>query len=162
MLKYTKEQIEAQKKRFEDAGYPLIKANVEGVSFRYFILPQSLEPNLINFVSRMTGEIYEDGKVYGISDSVREEFRPYAVFHEIIEFGLLGIDHPDRCTKALNLETSAVPDEFREEYFTMRRDFFRDLIGYGSKFPKSYTQDDIRQWLENAEKLDKLLKDKSI
>lgn len=61
--------------------------------FTYFVLLQSIEPNLVPFVFRCTGQP-DDGYVLEIADTVREEYRPYAVAHEFIEFTEIGIDTP--------------------------------------------------------------------
>ena|SRR3989344_2247725 len=124
-------------------------------TFRYFVIPQ--EPRLPHFVLRMTGD-NSDGHVLGIADSVDERYRPYAVAHEFIEFTEIGIEEPERCIRALEEEIELVPENIRKSYLSMRRDFFRDLIGYCSQQPEHYTQYDLEQFRQNFIRLEELLK----
>ena len=156
MKKFTKEEIENGKRYFKSQEFPEVDVVLGDRSFSYFLIPQSQEPNLTNFVLRMTGDP-DDGYVLGISDNVDERFRQYAVAHEYIEFTEIGIDTPERCTRALEEELNLVPSEIKQDYIKMRQDFFKDLISYCTKQPQFYTQNDLDQFQHNVDTLDKLI-----
>ena len=156
MKKYTKQEIEGSRDFFKSRGYPEVTVELGNRKFSYFVLPQALEPKLPDFVFRCTGKP-EDGCIFGVSDSVREDFRPYAVAHEIIEFTEVGIDSRNRCLTALEQELSLVPDDLRDEYIGMRFRFFRNLVGYAAGKPDSFTPDDIGEFRQSLGRLEELL-----
>ncbi|MFH1682372.1 MAG: hypothetical protein ABIA37_01110 [Candidatus Woesearchaeota archaeon] len=156
MKKFTQDEIEGARAYFQDQGYLEADVTLGTRTFSYFVVPQSQEPNLPNFVIRLTGED-KTAYVLGISDSVDPGYRQYAVAHEFIEFTELGIDSPDRCVTALEEELQLVPDSIKTGYIKMRRDFFRDLISYCSKQPQHYTEDDLDQFKHNLKRLEELV-----
>src|SRR3989338_2835214 len=127
MLKFTKEEIEGARSYFRNQGFQEVDVHLGNRKFSYFVVPQSQEPNLLNFVIRLSGEL-NDGYVLGVSDNVDESHRQYAVAHEYIEFAELGIDTPNRCVRALEEELQLFPEDIKPDYIRMRRDFFKDLI----------------------------------
>jgi hypothetical protein len=158
MKKFTKEEIDGTRAYFKSQGFEEVEVDFVGRKFSYFVLPQSLEPNLPDFVFRCTGNP-KDGHVLGISDSVREEFRRYAVFHEYVEFTQIGMEQPNRCVSALDIELDIVPDEIKPGYVRMRRDFFRNLIAYCSKQPDKYTSEDLNEFKGSLSRLEEIAKE---
>ena len=157
MKKFTKNEIEGTRNYFRTQGFKEVDVALGNRRFSYFVVPQSLEPNLPDFVIRLTGEP-ADGHVLGISDSVREEHRSYAVAHEFIEFTEIGIGAPDRCARALEEELRLVPENQKPSYLPMRRGFFRNLIAYCSNQPAGlYTESDLNQFRKNLATLEKLV-----
>jgi len=159
MKQFSKEEIEGARAYFLGQEFPEVKVELGERRFNYFVIPQSQEPNLPNFVLRMTGKP-ENGYVLGISNNVRREFRKYAVAHEFIEFiefTEIGLDTPHRCTRALTEELTLVPKVILHDYAKMRGQFFRDLVDYCSKQPEFYTAADIKQFEKNAKTLESLL-----
>jgi hypothetical protein len=156
MKKFAKEEIEGTREYFRSQGFEEVPVTLGARSFSYFVLPQSLEPNLKDFVFRCTGDA-GDGHLFGISASVYERCRQYAVAHEYIEFTEIGMDTPDRCVKALEEEMKLVPDDLKPEYVRMRRDFFRDLIDYCAKQPEHYTESDLREFRQSLDRLEELV-----
>lgn len=157
MKKFTKAEISGARAYFKSKGYHEVNVTLGNRKFSYFIVSQSEEPKLPDFVIRATGEP-EDGCVFGISDSVDERYRQYAVAHEFIEFTEIGIGTPDRCTKALDEELKLVPAEIKQDYTKMRMNFFRNLIQYCSKQPALYNESDLHQFQQNAAKLEEIVK----
>ncbi len=157
MHTFTKEDIDKARFYFRNQNFQEVDTTLGNRRFNYFVLPQSMEPKLLNFVMRMTGKL-EDGYVLGISDNVDSKYRAYAVAHEYIEFMEIGIDTPDRCVKALEEELKLVPENILPEYVAMRAKFFRDLIAFCTAQPKYYTKEDLTQFQRNALKLEKILK----
>jgi len=157
MKKFSKDEIEGTRNYFRNQGFTEITVTIGSRKFSYFIVPQSLEPNLPDFVIRLTGEPSE-GYVLGISDSVKESHRQYAVAHEFIEFNEIGINVPNRCTRALEEELKLVPQDEQREYALMRRDFFKNLVSYCSKQPEFYSESDLNQFRQNLAKLEELVK----
>ena len=153
---FTKAEITGTRAYFEREGFEEVQVNLGEREFSYFVVPQSLELGLPNFVMLMTGDP-DDGYVLGISDSVDPVHRQYAVAHEYIEFVETQADVPNRCTMALDEELRLVPDAIKPGYVAMRLQFFTDLIGYCSGQPELYTEDDIGQFRENAAKLESLM-----
>ena len=148
MKKYTKEQIKSVRGDFNSRGYAELEVDLgNGIKFTYFVLPQGLQPKLRYFLFRSTGD-KNDGYVFGVADSVPENFRPYAVAHEFIEFTEIGIDVRGRCAKALERELNLIPSSIKSDYIKMRRDFFRDIVNYsfGSENPN---MDDIGEFRES-------------
>jgi len=155
MKKFTREEIEKARRFFRSKGFEEVEESFLGSNFSYFVLPQRLEPALPDFVYRCTGEPY-DGHVFGISDSVDPMFRPYAVFHEYVEFMKIGIDAPGRCVRALNVELAAVPKNKKPEYVKMRRNFFRNLVDYCSKQPDKYPAEDVAEFKRSLSRLEEI------
>lgn len=157
MKKFTKSEIDRWRAYFEGQGFKQAEAEVGDHKFGYFVLPQSLEPRLKNFVFRCTGEPF-DGELFGVSESMDERFRPYAVAHEVIEFKKIGIDTCGRCAMALDEELKLVPKEIKQEYIKMRRDFFRDLVKYCERKPEHYNESDIDEFKQTLARLEELTK----
>ena len=157
MKKFTKAEINGARAYFKSKGYQEVNASLGNIQFSYFVVPQAIEKDLPDFVIRLTGEP-DDGCVFGISDSVDERYRQYAVAHEVIEFTEIGIGTPDRCTKALDEELKLVPDEIKQDYAKMRMEFFRNLIQYCSKQPALYNESDLNQFKKNAARLEETVK----
>lgn len=157
MKKFTKDEIEKTRNYFRNQGFKKVDVSLGNRKFSYFVVPQSLEPNLPDFVIRLTGEP-SDGYVFGVSDSVKERHRQYVVAHEFIEFNEFGIDSQDRCTKALEEELRLVLTQDQPDYLRMRRDFFRNLIQYCLNQSELYTESDLNQFRQNLARLEELVK----
>ncbi|MEK6892656.1 MAG: hypothetical protein AABX07_00465 [Nanoarchaeota archaeon] len=155
MKKFTKAEIEGARNYFRKQEFQEAEATLGARRFSYFIIPHSIEPNLPNFVVRLTGEP-SDGYVLGISDEVNEKYRPYALVHEFIEFVETKADVQNKCRRALEEELKLVPEELKSDYLKMRRDFFRALIPYCRKQPESYTANDLSQFEQNLKTLEAL------
>jgi hypothetical protein len=160
MHNYTPEQIEGTRDYFRSQGFEEIGVELEDLSFSYFVMPQELEPLLPEFVFRCTGDD-PNRYVFGISNSVHEKFRRYAVAHEFIEFTQIGIDTKGRCGQALDRELELVPDDIKEDYLSMRLRFFSNLIDYCQEKSDKYTLQDIHEFEGSRSKLEKLLESQS-
>jgi len=156
MRKYTKDEIDGTRNYFKRQGFQEVQASIGNLNFSYFVLPQTLEPRIRDFVFRCTGDS-SDNYVFGISDSVGEEHRPYAVIHEFIEFIKIGIETPNRCVSALDEELSLVPESIKPEHIRMRRDFFKNLIPYVSSQPENYTPKDINEFKQSLARLEEIV-----
>jgi len=156
MKRYSKEEIDGARDYFKSKKFPEVEVIIDGRRFSYFVLPQSLEPKLLHFVYRCTGD-KEDGFVLGISESVKEEFRKYAVLHEFIEFREIKIGTQGRCRSSLEEELKLVPEDIKDEYVELRRGFFRDLIPYCQSQPEHYTKEDLDEFRQSLSLLEKLV-----
>ena len=155
MITFTREEIEERRRQFEGMDLQEVEETLDGLTFKYFIIPQELNPEFPNFVMRITGESSEDGELYGVADSVEEEFRKYYVGHEVIEFRELDPETPDRCVRALERELALVPGEMKPRYIPGRRAFFETLVEYVRKDQvengeKHYTANDLSQFERNV------------
>ena len=131
-----------------------VTAEIEGRQFRYFIIPQKLNPSLPNFAVRVTGE-KGDGYVLGVADTIPEILRGYVAFHEYIEFVELGVDTPNRCKKALEEELRAVPLEIKKEHSILRSKFFKDLLIY-AETEEEMTEEDKEEFRESLRHLERI------
>jgi len=154
MHSFTKEEIDAWRKDNVDKRYPFEFGRFDEHLFLYFIVPQSNNPELLNFALRITGKP-RDGYVIGVSDSLKPEFRPYVAFHEFYEYIVIGINVEDNCINALEKELSVVPDGFNPEYVTMRTQFFKDLIDY--RVRKKLDERDTDEFRKSRDYLERLL-----
>lgn len=157
MKKFTKAVIEGQRTHFRNQRFQEVEVTLGDLTFSYFVIPQSQEPRLPNFVMRLTGEP-DDGYVIGVSGNIEERFRPYAVAHEFIEFIRIGIDTPNRCVRALEEELKLVPGDIKQDYIRMRTGFFRELIPYCEGYPNLYSEEDLNQFRQNLITLERLAK----
>jgi hypothetical protein len=144
MKQYTDEQIEATRKAFS-GNLPEERARVAGLDLSYFIMPQANCAQLPGFVYQCSNAT---NGVFGIADSVQPEYRPFAVYHEVVE------SKGNSCRKALELELAAVPSNILKEYAQMRATFFKALVGYAIE--KGYEQEAIDAFKDNASKLEQL------
>lgn len=148
METFSRAEIDAARRRHEEAGHPSFPVEYKGKMYSAFVIPQEKgPPELPDFVQRFTGERPEDGTVFAISSSVREFFRRFPIIHEIIEFTEVGIRTVDRCAKAARREIDLVrlapelsPADIRA-YITMRCNFFRNLVAFTANRP-GYTDED--------------------
>lgn len=148
-MAFTRHQIDSAREHFSRQSYPEVRTKVGEFEFSYFVLPQSLNPSLPDFVFCMTGE--KNDALYGVSDSVDEAFRPYTIVHEIVEYTKLP-PSPDSCALALETELLLVPEAVRAEYVSMRTRFFRNLVEYALK--NNYKQGDVEKFRKSLQKLE--------
>ena len=127
----NKTAVERTRDYFVHHNYPLVNQEVAGRRLEYFLLPQSLNPNLPKFAVAVVSED-KMHHIFGVADTVPEAYRQFWALHEHIEY-LEEKDGPDRCVNSLNMELEAVPPEARVDYIGTRLDFFRDLIEYTRK-----------------------------
>jgi hypothetical protein len=118
----------------------------------YFVIPQAMNPGLQDFALRMTNtnpETKEVFGIFGVSDSIPVEIRPYWAAHEIVEFTEIGISTNGRCKSAEKEVLSLMPDDLKEQYIERRITFFANLIDFFrqeiANNPDSYSQDDISE-----------------
>lgn len=156
MKPYLPEHIETTRDYFERQRYPREKATIQGITFPYFVLPRYRLPNFPDFVLTMAATPVNEGFLLGISDRIEAPFRPYWMYHEVLELIELPPDTSDRCLRALELELQAVPRELRANYVPQRREFFANQIKYAQNFPDRYTPDDFSQWEKSGQFLEQL------
>ncbi|MBD3319078.1 hypothetical protein GF342_04175 [Candidatus Woesearchaeota archaeon] len=157
METYTPQALQAMREQFRRQHYPEIHAEIEGIPFSYFVLPQSLNPDLEDFAFCMQHEQDRTQHLYGVSDNLPEHLRPFWAVHEVIEYR----EHETtrgRCRRALKRELTMIPQTLQEEYLPRRRAFFARLIAYASQH--GYAQDDINEFRASLEHLEQECKDK--
>src|SRR5450759_207185 len=99
MNEFLRQQIEQTRRIFRQEGFPVENAMVGDLEVSYYVIPQGKNPSLPDFALRMTPKnpSTKDDGIFGVSDSVPAELRPYWAAHEIIEFTQIGINQPGRC-----------------------------------------------------------------
>src|SRR6185503_10278594 len=69
-----------------------------------------------------------------ISEEVPEEYRAYALSHELYETHELE-NSPQKCLEATMWEIAQVPSGMKPDYIRFRRAFFENLVTYNSDKP---------------------------
>lgn|SRR3989344_3964666 len=153
----TKSQIDLARNYFrEHALYPEIQTAINGIALDYFIFPQSLKPDIPNFVYSLVSDDRQS-YLFGVSDSLREDFRRYFVFHEYVEFIELEKDSKDSCLKALEKEIMLVPRNLLSDYLTIRKEFFEALINSAIINSDMYPRQDIQKYQKSKQRIDQML-----
>lgn len=122
----------------------------------YYVLPQRLNNELRDFAFRMTHTDLSTGSVegiYGVSESVPEELRPWWVLHEYLEFHEIGIHTEGRCKVAETRILTVIPKELRFSYIARRIEFFHNLLGYFKTQPEGFTPEDTEEAIATLEML---------
>ncbi len=129
MIKFTQEQIDEWRKKFQDSGHPQRVANLGGESIDYFLLPAEWgrENGLTNFLFRMTGE--PDAKyIIGVSDNVPKQIQdPYA-FGEWAEFMKYGLEDRDKTLHAEQEVVSNISGDIRSEYAINKSRMYSEIL----------------------------------
>jgi len=152
MKEFPQAVIEQTDAYFKGQKFPVEEARLGDLDISYYVIPQALSPELPDFAMRMTRTDEATGEVsgiFGVSDSVPSELRPYWAAHEIIEFTKIGIGKEGRCTEAEKSVVDLVPQNLKESYIARRTDFFTNLIGYFRKDLQAktgnYTRGDLHE-----------------
>lgn len=152
MKEFSPDQINGTREHFIREGFPIEETNLGDLPVSYFIIPEKLEPNLPDFAFRMTRtdpETQEISGIFGVSDSVPKELRPYWAAHEIIEFTQFGIHRQERCVLAEERTLRLVPKELLGQFIKRRINFFENLGSYFKRDLASanpnYTPDDLQE-----------------
>lgn len=153
MKTYSIETIDYWRNYFEKQKYPQRKAAIDGLTFRYYVIPQEQYPELPDFAFRMIGEKINEGHLFGVSASVDDVFRDYWAFHEVVEFLELRDVQEGRCRSALERELKVVPPALLPKYVPRRRDFFERLMAHAQRFPQHYGKEDVAEFQQSLQKL---------
>lgn len=152
MKEFLLAEINGAREYFERQRFPVEESQVGDLAVSYFVLPQSLSPELPDFAMRMTHtdpDTNEVSGIFGVSDSVPEALRPYWAAHEVIEFTQIGINAPGRCESAEERVLSLVPTNLRGEYVARRTEFFTNLVEFFGRELRqqtgNYTAADLNQ-----------------
>lgn len=150
MKEFPSQQIEGRKKIFEKENFLVEESQLGELNVSYFVIPQELNPSLQDFALRMTTtnpKTKEVTGIFGVSDSVPAELRPYWAAHEIIEFTQIGINQEGRCAAAEERIIELLPEDLKQEYVNRRIPFFENLIIFFMDDIASengnYTDDDL-------------------
>lgn len=155
MKLYSKKEIADARQFLQENGYPEQEVTLNGRTFTFFVMPHALNRDLPGFAYRCTGRP-GDGYVIGVSDFIRDEFRPFVAAHEYIEYVEIG-DRPDRCVRALEEELAIVPRFLKKSYLTMRQEFFTNLIAYLTREQRT-SVDDLAEFRKSLARLEALAK----
>jgi hypothetical protein len=152
MKEFSPQQIEQTKLFFESKKFPVEHFQLGSLEVSYFVIPQAINPGLQDFALRMTNtnpDTKEVFGIFGVSDSIPVEIRPYWAAHEIVEFTEIGISTNGRCKSAEKEVLSLMPDSLKEQYVQRRITFFANLIDFFrqeiTKNRDSYSQDDVSE-----------------
>lgn len=134
----TQSQVKSKRQEFNAAGYPQFPVRFEGVTVRCFLLPQTLEPALPHFAFQMVTEGFDHTSdecmdavnelaVFGVADSIPEDFRQLIATHEMYEY-LFGMTCPEIAAK--EIELSKTLGSRQAAYLELRCNFFKNLLAY--------------------------------
>lgn len=149
MKEFEPSVITQQREAFELASYPLVKREIDGVSFSYYVVPQEKNPALPDFAMRMTHTDPQTGEMtdelFGVSNSVPETLRDYWALHEVLEFREIGINTEGRCQQSEARVLEVIPEELTHEYIRRRIEFFQRLIPMFETNPDWFSKEDIEE-----------------
>ena len=91
MKEFTKYEIDKWRITFIERKYPQRKANLDGRSIDYFILPVDIFQGIPNGLFRMTGNP-RDGYIIGVSAEIPTEIKPHFAVSEHDEFMIYGLN----------------------------------------------------------------------
>jgi hypothetical protein len=140
MKQHSNEEIENTRNHFNSLGLEEVNITLkDGTAFSYYVMPQTFNSNLPHFVFQCANK---GQGVFGISDSVPQEFRRYAVAHEVYESRGSPIIV---CSGALEKELELIEEDFGSitvlrSYLELRRDFFENLVNYAKNNGQDCTQ----------------------
>lgn len=152
MKEFSLPEIEGTREYFKKEGFAVEEARLGDLYVSYWVVPQKAFADLPDFAMRMTNTNPETSEVlgiFGVSDSVPQELRPYWAAHEIIEFTQIGINTKKRCVSAEEGVVGLVPDGLKDAYIAKRTEFFTNLVEFFRKDLKAgagnYTKADFRE-----------------
>lgn len=164
MKEFSSQAIEQTKSFLEGKNFPVENSKVGNLEVSYWIIPQSLNPTLPDFAFRMTNTDSATGEVlgiFGVSESVPQELRPYWAAHEIIEFTQIGIGKEGRCEEAEKTVVNLLPDNLRRQYIDKRILFFSNLVNFFQqeliKSTEDYTENDVKEAQDSLAYLQSLI-----
>ena len=156
MAIYSKVQIDRWRRFLKQRSYKEVSANLgDGRKFKYFLMSQSESPALPDFAIAIRARNLRYGAIFGVSDSLPEEFRKYWAGHEYMETVEFKPSAPNKCLKTLEREIILVPDELQTSYILRRRDFFENLVKYAER--KRYDPKDIKNFRASLDRLEELV-----
>jgi hypothetical protein len=141
MIEHTKEQIEQVRGYFQNEGYPLVRENVAGRGLEYFLLPQTLNEDLPEFIYRVTNTNLAD-YVLGVCESVPKELQSYFALAEYIEFKEKGLGAINRVSNTEEEILNIIPKELKKEYIQTKLRLFQRELYLDEVNPEVYQLED--------------------
>ncbi len=143
MSNFERDAVQKTEAYFLEQQFPTETMEIDGETVSYYVMPQRLEPALPDFAFRMTyrdEEMSSTKGIFGVSDSVPEELRPWWVRHEYEEFVRIGHEAIGCCAEAEKRVLVVIPEALRPDYLSRRMRFFANLIPYFQLHPKQYDE----------------------
>lgn len=156
MKQFSKEQIDAARNYFRGRGFSEMITELNEKKLSYFVLPETLEPNVPDFVCKMSGGTL-DGHLFGVSSNVNEEFRPHAMSLIYMATQQNEQDYHRRYLEALERELSVVPDYLQQGYILPGQTFLQNPMGYFPSHPDNFIEGDLGEIRESFMRLDEML-----
>lgn len=139
---HTPDQIQSARVDFKEQGWAEESTTYNGKKkVPYFVIPADHTPiSLPHKVFSIIGENPDDGAIFAVSETLREDFRGLAIGHEYHEFMKVGADTEGRCAEASVWEIGRAEIEIADQddlaqYIKLRRDYFSNLINYLASNP---------------------------
>lgn len=135
----TQTQVGAARAKFEQNRYPTFVVEYEGQRFTCFVLPIGLCSELPDFAYETVADdrtgitCPDEASVFGVCDTVAEEFRPFVALHEILEYWIGGKCGEATLKEVEALTRSQISPPRQIDYLFMRRAFFQRLIPFAKK-----------------------------
>lgn len=132
----TQTRIADERRQYENAGYSTFVVEHEGERFTCFVLPLAMCPALPDFARQAVSDdrsnisCPDDASVFGVCETIPEEFRRFVALHEILEYWIGGCCGAVALLEAKALMDSAIAPPRQIDYLRMRRNFFNLLVPY--------------------------------
>ncbi|GEM_PF-2858350 len=150
MLDHTIEQIEQTEAYFRKEKFPVVVSDTAGRDLKYHIIPQSLNPDLPDFIYRVSNDKTKR-HVMAVSDSVPKELQPYFILAEYIEFIGLGLGKESRVKEAEKITLNAIPTDLLKDYLERKIRLYETELKLDVKEPEKYALgQEGRSEFENA------------
>ncbi len=150
MLDHTIEQIEQTEAYFRKEKFPVVVSDAAGRDLKYHIIPQSLNPDLPDFIYRVTNDKTKRN-VMGVSQSVPKELQPYFILAEYIEFIEIGLGARGRIKEAERRTLNVIPTDLLKDYLERKVKLYETELELDVKEPEKYALgQEGRSEFENA------------
>lgn len=145
MKPFTPRELQELEDAFQKEEFLRKKSSVGGITFHYYIAPQGYLRELPCFALGFSCRNPSDGYLFLIADSVKDEWKPYWMYHVVVEHMEGNADSIHACLNALRKEMTAAGSVADGVYLDARRTFFENLQGYMASNMGWYTDTDIQK-----------------
>ncbi len=145
MRPFTQQEIRDLEQLFQEEGFLRKKDSVGGITFHYYIAPPEYLPEFPGFALGLSCRNPSDGYLFFISASVRNEWKPYWMYHVVVEHLEGNADSQYACLDAFRKEISIAGKLVNKDYLDARCTFFENLQAYMADNTMWYTSVDVQK-----------------
>jgi len=141
MINFTDADVDNLETLFKNRGYQPKETHIERRNFRYYALPPEINPELPDFILRITNNSSKR-YVIGVSTDVPPIIRDYFALAEYIEFLELGLDIEGRVAKAEEIVLGLLEPPLKSIYVQRKLRLFRKELELDQLNPQKYCLED--------------------